>query len=158
MRTHPILKLRRTRVGGLAARVNDSRPAISARSTRLQRWMRPTVTFGAPGKRGAPCAALAAGVTALVLVLTPGAAQAQDTVSQLPPVTYTAIDGHTETLTPWQGRHVSVLVEPGVARDPRVMTRLVGRARPRLELLRPHHRARCPRRRTRSTVETRSPR
>lgn len=125
MRTHPIPKLRRTRVGALAARVNDSRPAISARSTRLQRWMRPTVTFGAPGKRGAPCAALAAGGTALVLVLTPGAAQAQDTVNPLPPVTYTAIDGHTETLTPWQGQHVSVLVEPDVARDPRVMTRLV---------------------------------
>jgi hypothetical protein len=47
------------------------------------------------------------------------------TVRQLPPVAYTAIDGHEETLTPWQGRHVSVLVEPGVSRDPEVMTKLV---------------------------------
>jgi serralysin len=47
------------------------------------------------------------------------------TVQQLPPVAYTAIDGHKETLTPWQGRHVSVLVEPGVTRNPEVMTKLV---------------------------------
>ena len=60
----------------------------------------------------------AAGGTALVLVLTPGAAQVRTLVNPLPPVTYTAIDGHTETLTPWQGQHVSVLVEPGVARIP----------------------------------------
>jgi serralysin len=50
----------------------------------------------------------------------------QHAVEQLAPIIYTAIDGHTETLTPWQGRHVSVLVEPGPARDPRVMDRLVG--------------------------------
>jgi hypothetical protein len=53
------------------------------------------------------------------------AASAQASVSELPPVLYTAIDGHTETLTPWQGRQVSVLVEPGVTRDPGVMARLV---------------------------------
>ena len=47
------------------------------------------------------------------------------TVDQLQPVLYTAIDGHTETLIPWQGRNVSVLVEPGVTRDPTVMTKLV---------------------------------
>jgi serralysin len=46
-------------------------------------------------------------------------------VQQLPPILYTAIDGHTETLIPWQGSHVSVLVEPGVARDARVMGKLV---------------------------------
>jgi serralysin len=46
-------------------------------------------------------------------------------VKQLPPVLYTAFDGRTETLVPWQGRNVSVLVERGVSRDPRVMTRLV---------------------------------
>ncbi|HWX97668.1 MAG TPA: hypothetical protein VNZ01_12580 [Solirubrobacteraceae bacterium] len=46
-------------------------------------------------------------------------------VEQLPAVNYTAIDGHKETLVPWQGRHVSVLVEPAVTRDPRVMTKLV---------------------------------
>jgi hypothetical protein len=47
-------------------------------------------------------------------------------VEQLPPVLYTAIDGHTETLIPWQGRYVSVLVEPGVSRDAKVMRKLVG--------------------------------
>jgi serralysin len=46
-------------------------------------------------------------------------------VQQLSPVLYTAIDGHTETLTPWQGQHVSVLVEPGVTRNPKVMGKLV---------------------------------
>jgi serralysin len=46
-------------------------------------------------------------------------------VEQLPAVNYTAIDGHEETLVPWQGRHVTVLVEPGVTRDPRVMRKLV---------------------------------
>jgi hypothetical protein len=48
-----------------------------------------------------------------------------DDVVQLAPIVYTAIDGHTETLTPWQGRHVSVLVEPDVHRQLSVMTRLV---------------------------------
>jgi serralysin len=47
------------------------------------------------------------------------------TVSELAPISYTAIDGHTETLTPWQRRHVSVLVESGVTRNPEVMTKLV---------------------------------
>lgn len=47
------------------------------------------------------------------------------TVTRLTPVVYTAIDGHTETLTPWQGRHVSVLVESGPQRNPEVMTKLV---------------------------------
>jgi hypothetical protein len=46
-------------------------------------------------------------------------------VTELAPVLYTAIDGHTETLTPWQGQHVTVLVEPGVTRNPAVMTKLV---------------------------------
>jgi hypothetical protein len=46
-------------------------------------------------------------------------------VAQLPAVLYTAIGGHTETLVPWQGRHVSVLVETAVQRDPAVMTKLV---------------------------------
>jgi hypothetical protein len=46
-------------------------------------------------------------------------------VKQLQPVPYTAFDGHTETLIPWQGRNVSVLVEPGIDRNPKVMTRLV---------------------------------
>jgi hypothetical protein len=51
--------------------------------------------------------------------------RARDAVKQLPPVLYTAIDGHTETLVPWQGRYVSVLVEQGITRNPRVMTKLV---------------------------------
>jgi serralysin len=46
-------------------------------------------------------------------------------VEQLAAVNYTAIDGHEETLVPWQGRHVTVLVEPGVTRDPHVMRKLV---------------------------------
>ena len=65
---------------------------------------------------------------------------------QLPPVVYTAIDGHTETLTPWQGQHVSVLVEPGVTRDPRRDDEAGEGARPRLGLLRPHDRAAARRR------------
>src|ERR1700688_4521546 len=47
-------------------------------------------------------------------------------VKQLSPVLYTAIDSHQETLQPWQGRNVSVLVEPGVQRKERVMKDLVG--------------------------------
>ncbi len=46
-------------------------------------------------------------------------------VEQLPAYTYTRHDGKTETLTPWQGGHVTVLTEAG-ARDPTVMTSLVG--------------------------------
>jgi hypothetical protein len=46
-------------------------------------------------------------------------------VEQLSPVPYNAFDGHIETLVPWQGRNVTVLVEPGIDRDPKVMTRLV---------------------------------
>ncbi len=46
-------------------------------------------------------------------------------VQELAPILYTAIDGHQETLTPWQGKHVSVLVEPGVTRSPQVMGELV---------------------------------
>jgi serralysin len=55
-----------------------------------------------------------------------GAQGGGNRVEELPPILYTAIDGHTETLIPWQGRHVSVLVEPGVTRDPQVMGKLVG--------------------------------
>jgi hypothetical protein len=51
---------------------------------------------------------------------------AEPGVTELAPVLYTAIDGHTETLTPWQGEHVTVLVEPGVTRDPTVMAKMVG--------------------------------
>jgi serralysin len=49
-----------------------------------------------------------------------------DAAQQLPPVTYTAIDGHTEVLVPWQGTNVSVLVEQGPVRDPLVMNAMVG--------------------------------
>jgi hypothetical protein len=48
-----------------------------------------------------------------------------DPVTQLAPITYTAQDGHQETLVPWQGRYVTVLVEQSPARDPTVMTELV---------------------------------
>ena len=47
------------------------------------------------------------------------------TVTRLSPILYTAIDGHTETLTPWQGPKVAVLVEPGVTRSAAVMTKMV---------------------------------
>jgi hypothetical protein len=46
-------------------------------------------------------------------------------VKQLSPILYTAIDGHTETLVPWQGQHMSVLVERAVKRDRTVMRKLV---------------------------------
>jgi hypothetical protein len=52
-------------------------------------------------------------------------ASASCTVTKLSPVLYTAIDGHTETLTPWQGPKVAVLVEPGVTRTAAVMTKMV---------------------------------
>nr|MBA3429974.1 hypothetical protein [Actinomycetota bacterium] len=44
---------------------------------------------------------------------------------ELPPISYRAFDGHTETLAPWQGEKVSVLVQPTKTRDPAVMTKLV---------------------------------
>ncbi|MDQ6744437.1 MAG: hypothetical protein M3Z27_00210 [Actinomycetota bacterium] len=55
----------------------------------------------------------------------PGASAASDSATELSPFLYTAIDGHKETLVPWQGQHVSVLVEPGPVRDPVVMSELV---------------------------------
>jgi serralysin len=68
---------------------------------------------------------------ATAVVVLPGATfgrsayASTSTVTKLPPVTYTAFDGHTETLVPWQGNKVTVLVEQGVTRDPAVMTKLV---------------------------------
>jgi hypothetical protein len=47
------------------------------------------------------------------------------TVRRLAPVTYTAFDGHSEVLTPWEGARVAVLVEPGVRRRRVVMTKMV---------------------------------
>lgn len=70
-------------------------------------------------------AAFTAACSLLVMTAFPSVGHADPRVERLPPILYTAIDGHTETLTPWQGHHVSILVEPGVARDPRVMSRLV---------------------------------
>jgi serralysin len=92
---------------------------------RIRRWAAEDSIGTAAGNRVRLRAILAGLWTAVALFSLPLAAQAQDRVTQLPPVLYTAIDSHTETLTPWQGRNVSVLVEPGVTRDPRVMTRLV---------------------------------
>jgi hypothetical protein len=54
-----------------------------------------------------------------------GSAGAARAPQPLPPVAYTAIDGHVETLVPWQGRNVSVLVEPGPTRDRAVMSKMV---------------------------------
>jgi hypothetical protein len=47
------------------------------------------------------------------------------TVKRLAPVTYSAFDGHSEVLTPWQGAKVAVLVEPGIRRSRAVMTKMV---------------------------------
>jgi serralysin len=73
---------------------------------------------------GALALSLSMVVSPLVFASPAGAAGTYR-VEQLAPVVYTAIDGHTETLTPWQGREVSVLVEAGIPRDPKVMTKLV---------------------------------
>jgi hypothetical protein len=51
--------------------------------------------------------------------------RASHPVTRLAPITYTAQDGHQQSLVPWQGRYVTVLVEPSPARDPSVMTELV---------------------------------
>jgi hypothetical protein len=40
-------------------------------------------------------------------------------------VTYQTFDGHTERLVPWEGRKVAVLAQPGVTRDPTVMSEMV---------------------------------
>lgn len=67
------------------------------------------------GQDGRPgCVSIAAGLS--VLPTTAAQAGSSCTVTELTPVLYTAIDGHTETLTAWQGRQVAVLVEPGVER------------------------------------------
>lgn len=99
------------------------RPGLVARLARAR--SRPNLGSLA-GKATSLRATLGIACSALVLVSFSAVARAADTkVEQLPPILYTAIDGHAETLTPWQGQHVSVLVEPGATRDPRVMTRLV---------------------------------
>jgi serralysin len=46
-------------------------------------------------------------------------------VTELARTLYTAIDGHTESLAPWQGTHVTVLVDPAAPRRRGVMTKLV---------------------------------
>jgi hypothetical protein len=47
------------------------------------------------------------------------------TATKLARVSYTAFDGHTETLTPWEGAKVAVLVEPGVTRSATVISNMV---------------------------------
>jgi hypothetical protein len=93
----------------------------SARSAQRRRRS----AIGPPARTGVVRAAFAA-CSLLVLIAFPSVGNAATGVEQLPPILYTSIDGHTETLTPWQGEHVSVLVEPDVTRDPGVMARLVG--------------------------------
>jgi len=70
---------------------------------------------------------LSALALSLVMAVPAGAANVATscTVTRLSPVLYTAIDGHTETLTPWQGPKVAVLVEPGVTRSATVMTKMI---------------------------------
>jgi hypothetical protein len=46
-------------------------------------------------------------------------------VAQLPPITYHAFDGHTETLVPWRGEEVALLSDPAAERDPAVMRNLL---------------------------------
>jgi hypothetical protein len=64
-------------------------------------------------------------VVAVAASLACALSAAAEGATQLAPIAYTAVDGHTETLTPWQGNSVTVLVEPGT-RDPIVMDKLVG--------------------------------
>jgi hypothetical protein len=122
--------------GGLATDVEDDACGITSRtskevdvSSHFLQTVLPAVAEGiitialaspASSQASAPCAqgACSNGGT--------GAQGGGNRVEELPPILYTAIDGHTETLIPWQGRHVSVLVEPGVTRDPQVMSNLVG--------------------------------
>jgi serralysin len=106
----------------MALQVSDM-TALRRRSARRQARKAPTCRRAS--SRVTLRAALAGACGALVLIIAPSAAQARGRVKELAPVVYTAFDGHPETLTPWQGRNVSVLVEPGVTRDPRVMTKLV---------------------------------
>jgi len=73
--------------------------------------------------RGAVVGALV--VTALAVPA--GTSSASASVTRLAPITYTADDGHTETLTPWQGTHVTVLVEATPRRSASVMAALVGK-------------------------------
>lgn len=86
--------------------------------------MRRTIeTFGLAGLR---CRRLSPRLWLLVVVLGLAFAPDANAAQELAPVAYTGEDGHTETLIPWQGQKVSVLVEPGIARDPAVMSKLVG--------------------------------
>jgi serralysin len=54
-------------------------------------------------------------------------AEAASIVTKLSPITYTAFDSHQETLIPWQGQRVTVLVQGGVSRSAAVMTSLISR-------------------------------
>src|SRR4051794_7852609 len=81
-------------------------------------------------KRGRPIVVvLSLGLAATLLpggLLAPFTARAaKPSVVQLAPITYMAFDGHTETLVPWQGSKVTVLVQQGVTRSAAVMTDLV---------------------------------
>jgi hypothetical protein len=64
-------------------------------------------------------------VALIAVVAALGAPGSAVAAQELAPITYTAIDGHSETLVPWQGQHVSVLVEQGPTRDPTVMNKMV---------------------------------
>lgn len=77
---------------------------------------------------GTACLALIlAGVTtAQAAVTTAPLSGSSDPAHPLAAITYQAFDGHTETLIPWQGHKIVVLVEKGVHRSPRVMNKLVG--------------------------------
>jgi hypothetical protein len=83
-------------------------------------WLRATrLNFSPRRTAGLLAAALA------LFLASSSEASAAGPVRQLPAVQYTAIDGHTETLIPWQGDRVTVLVERGVDRSARVMTKMV---------------------------------
>lgn len=100
----------------------------STRSTQTPRTRRVYKTAGVLSLLGALALSVApspVGATTATVGAPAIGASGPDTVKQLRPVSYTAIDGHQETLVPWQGEHVSVLVEPGVKRKHKVMTELV---------------------------------
>jgi hypothetical protein len=106
-------------------------PGIANRSTRS--WPTPRTrrvyrVVGALSLVGALALSVApspVGATTATVGAPATDASGPGTVKQLRAVSYTAIDGHQETLVPWQGEHVSVLVEAGVPRKHKVMTRLV---------------------------------
>lgn len=105
---------------GTARRIRQSRDRFA--------WVRWTASWSSLAEEVAPRLVSMVAVAGLVVSLVataPAHASTTCTAEKLAPVTYQAFDQHTETLTPWQGSKVAVLVEPGVTRSATVMSKLV---------------------------------